>query len=165
MVADTTTDEQLLERFDRISVFSRGEHRAPHKPLLLLLALENVRVGGGRWLRFNTASKRLGELLAEFGTPAKSTRTDEPYWRLAHDSVWELPELAVLKEQVNKSGDIPIKALREADAQAGFPDDVHEQLTKNPALVARAAQRVVEKNFPEGRRADVLRAFGFTTGR
>jgi putative restriction endonuclease len=163
MAAEITTEEQLLERFDRISVFSRGAVRAPHKPLLLLLALQNVKANGPRWLRFNEASKRLGELLTEFGTPAKSTRTDDPYRRLANDGVWELPDLAQLKAQMNNAGEITLGALRKLDAQAGFPDAIHQRLTQDPTLVVRVARRIVEKHFPENMRDEVLRAFGFET--
>lgn len=162
MAADVTGDEALLGRFDRISVRSRGGVRAPHKPLLLLLALEQARSGGERWLRFTAASKRLGELLGAFGSPSKKSRPDHPYWRLVNDGVWALPDAQALQARMNKNGDVPLKLLRELDARAGFPDDVHAQLAARPDLVDRIARRLVERNFPEAQRQDVLRAVGLS---
>jgi putative restriction endonuclease len=63
--------QAILERFDRLAVWSRGDQRAPHKPLLVLYAL-------GRWQRgqpdvtFREAEPELTALLREFGPPRKS---------------------------------------------------------------------------------------------
>jgi putative restriction endonuclease len=61
------TREAALHLFDKLNVWSRGDQRAPHKPLLALYAL-------GAWSRGETADipfKRvdadLTELLTEFG--------------------------------------------------------------------------------------------------
>lgn len=60
-------DEPILEQFDRLGVWSRGDQRAPHKPLLALYAL-------GRWTggdREKVGDKRVRlaspPLLAESG--------------------------------------------------------------------------------------------------
>jgi len=34
-----TGRDEILRRFDRLNVWRRGDQRAPHKPLLVLLAL------------------------------------------------------------------------------------------------------------------------------
>ena len=160
MATDGTSDEALLARFDRISMHSRGGVRAVHKPLLLLIALAQARSGGERWLRFKTVSQRLGELLDRFGSSTKKSRPDQPYWRLANDGVWELPEAETLKARMNKNGDVPLKLLRELDVRAGFPDDVYESLSSRPDLIDRVVHKLVEKNFPESQRQDVLKAVG-----
>jgi hypothetical protein len=65
-------DGPLLDRFDGLNVWSHGEERAPHKPLLVLYAL-------GRWSRgetadvpFRDADRDLTALLKEFGPPRQS---------------------------------------------------------------------------------------------
>lgn len=163
MATDKSSDEALLARFDRISVYSRGEVRAVHKPLLLLLALAEAKPGGERWLRFNGTSQRLGELIEKFGSASKNTRTDYPYMRLANDGVWELPEADALRAKMNKRGMVPVKVLRDLDAQAGFPKDIHEQLSERPDLVDKVAQRIVERNFPEAKRREVLAVVGVSS--
>ncbi len=64
--------ETVLRLFEQLNVWSRGDQRAPHKPLLVLYAL-------GRWSRGETAEipfKRvepdLTGLLREFGPPRQS---------------------------------------------------------------------------------------------
>jgi hypothetical protein len=67
--ADAMGADPILERFDRLNVWSRKGQRAPHKPLLVLYAL-------GRWARgetadipFREAAPALTDLLKEFGPP------------------------------------------------------------------------------------------------
>jgi putative restriction endonuclease len=163
MANNDGSDRALLERFDRISVWSRGEVRAVHKPLLLLIALSRAK-SGERWLRFNSTSNLLVKLLQEFGPPSKSLRPDLPYWRLVNDGVWELPEDGTLRASMNKRGAVPLRALRELDAHAGFPDDLYAALAGNSSLVDQAAVRIVERSFPEPIRQNVLRAVGLTSG-
>jgi hypothetical protein len=69
---ERTMSEPLLDQFDGLNVWSRGDQRAPHKPLLMLFAL-------GRWCRgeqgavaFRDAEGTLTELLKRFGPPRQS---------------------------------------------------------------------------------------------
>ncbi len=39
------TPDEILKAFDNIRVWQRGDRRAPHKPLLILLALGNLARG------------------------------------------------------------------------------------------------------------------------
>src|SRR5690349_19311090 len=78
---------ELLDRFDRLTIWKKGEQRAPHKPLLILYAL-------GRWQRglpevtFPEAEPQLTALLREFGPARKSDHPEQPFWRLQNDGVW-----------------------------------------------------------------------------
>src|SRR5262245_21219211 len=80
--------DELLERFDKLNVWSRGDQRAPHKPLLVLYAL-------GRWSRgetgdipFRDVDADLTGLLKEIGPPRQSNHPEYPFWRLQNDGVW-----------------------------------------------------------------------------
>ena len=44
--------EEMLEKFDRISVWNRGSERAPHKPLLILYTLARWQRGEKKSLHF-----------------------------------------------------------------------------------------------------------------
>lgn len=47
--------ERLLAAVEALRVWQRGEQRAPHKPLLLLLMLGRARIGGERSCAFPTS--------------------------------------------------------------------------------------------------------------
>src|SRR5215213_7247598 len=80
--------ESILQQFDALGVWSRGDQRAPHKPLLVLYAL-------GRWSRgemtdipFREVDADLTGLLKEFGPSRKLHHAEYPFWRLQNDGVW-----------------------------------------------------------------------------
>lgn len=82
------TRDSVLNLFDKLNVWSRGDQRAPHKPLLVLYAL-------GRWSRgekadipFREVDADLTGLLKEFGPPRQSYHPEYPFWRLQNDDVW-----------------------------------------------------------------------------
>jgi putative restriction endonuclease len=154
--------EDVLQRFDELTVWKQGEQRAPHKPLLVLYAL-------GLWQRgraevtFREAEPALRALLQEFGPPRKSDHPEQPFWRLQRDGVWEVRAPSGLPL---KTGDtIPrVGALRSPEVQAGFTGDVRDALAADPGLVAAIAERTLDRNFPQSLRQDILDAVGLTLG-
>jgi putative restriction endonuclease len=152
--------ENVLRRFDKLTVWKQGEQRAPHKPLLVLYAL-------GLWQRgqtavtFREAEPTLKALLQEFGPPRKSDHPEQPFWRLQGDGVWKVQAPSGLPL---KTGDtIPrVEALRSPEVRAGFSEDVRAALTANPGLVAAIAERTLDRNFPQSLRQDILDAVGLT---
>jgi putative restriction endonuclease len=71
----------ILRRFEELTVWRRGDQRAPHKPLLVLYALAAVE-RGGRWVAFRKVDEHVTELLKEFGPPRKRHHAEYPFWRL-----------------------------------------------------------------------------------
>lgn len=84
------TRPQVLQAFDKIRVFQRGEQRAIHKPLLILLALARVAQGQGRLVAFEDIDQPLQALLGEFGPSGAAKSRHYPFWHLATDGVWQL---------------------------------------------------------------------------
>jgi putative restriction endonuclease len=87
--------EHVLHLFEKLNVWSRGDERAPHKPLLVLYAL-------GRWSRGETADVSFEQLdpvltglLKEFDPPRQSYHTEypaaEPAGRGASRPAWLRP--------------------------------------------------------------------------
>lgn len=74
--------EEVLESFSNLNIWRREGERAPHKPLLLLLALGALAQEKPRLIPFAEFDKPLQDLLREFGPPRKSFHSEYPFWRL-----------------------------------------------------------------------------------
>lgn len=127
--------------------------RAPHKPLLVLLALGQFANSGSSSLPWSEAETRLGSLLAEFGTsqPSGAASVAFPYTRLRTDGVWELS-----REVANDS----VCELRAAPVEGHFTPEIEMQLAASPQLVNEVARSIVERQFPMSIASDVLTAAG-----
>ena len=62
------TAAKLLSKISEVSVWKRGDQRAPHKPLLILYALGKL-LEGQNEIRFNDFYEPFKRLLQEFGPP------------------------------------------------------------------------------------------------
>lgn len=82
--------KQLLSAISEIKVWKKGNQRAPHKPLLLLLALSRVQHNQQRFVLFSQIEQDLTEMLIEFGPQRSSHHPEEPFCRLRSDEIWEL---------------------------------------------------------------------------
>jgi putative restriction endonuclease len=147
-----------------VSVWKRGSERAPHKPLLLLLALAAVQRGEDRLIRYTETDRRLSQLLVEFGPPRKSHHPEYPFWRLQNDGdFWEIPERRKAIERRGprkRSADVPARILREVEARGGFTAQVFEELGSDPALVNKIAASILEEHFPASLHQSILDAVG-----
>jgi putative restriction endonuclease len=151
--------QAVLDQFDRLAVWSRGDQRAPHKPLLVLYAL-------GRWARsdqadipFGDVDRDLTELLKEFGPPRQSYHPEYPFWRLQNDGVWAVASTVPLPTRQSNT-DPPKSALLANAATGGFSEEVKAALRAAPALAGKIAGLLLERHFPETLHADILQAVG-----
>jgi len=155
-------DDALVERFAGITVWKRGGERAPHKPLLLLLALARLQNREPRLIPFAELEKRLARLLADFGPPRKP-HPEFPFWHLQSDGLWEIPErAALLADMATQPGkhNPRIKAIRAAEAHGGLPKEPYDRLRRRPELINRIVARLLEDNFPQSVHEDLLDAVG-----
>ena len=136
----------LLDRFHAIRTWKRGDQRAPHKPLLILLALGRLQQGEGRLVPFRDVEEPLGDLLRRYGVTAGKQHPDNPFWYMRNDGLWEIPGADDLPKVKNRKRPI-LGALRETSG--GFPEDIYSDLFADPALVVRLAQTVLDEHFPE----------------
>jgi putative restriction endonuclease len=131
--------------------------RAPHKPLLLLLALARAQRNDDRLMTFSETEPRLNALLRSYG---KSGYTDArlPFWHLKNDALWEIPDIESLK--MVKPGKRPtMESLRE-NGRGGFIPAVHKLLKERPSLSTRAAKVILRQHFPESLHDELLNAVG-----
>src|SRR5262245_40700714 len=126
-------DNQLLDRFRSLTVWSKAGQRAPHKPLLCLLAISTIANKGARLLRFREIEKRLCDLLTDFGPPRQVCHPEYPFWCLQNeDYLWEV-------ERANRvplpADGLPTRAtLVRCNVKGGFTKDVYDALQSNEEL-------------------------------
>lgn len=161
------TRDEILRAFDRIRVWQQGGHRAPHKPLLILLALGRLVRGENPVVEFSEIEGKLKELLTEFGPSSAPATRHHPFWHLATDRgagdtpIWELkgpPE--ILKRPPAATPNL--SELREYHVSGGFPEPLRRALLAEPGLVSEITRRLLDAHFPETLRQDVLDAVGLT---
>lgn len=152
------TRDQVLHLVSNIRTGKWRGTRAPHKPLLLLLALGRVADGRERLVSYADVDERLAKLLREFGPPRVATHPEFPFGRLRADGLWDIPGDSKLS--ITASGDLKSKEMRERGVRGGFPEGIHAVLQSDPRLVANVAQGLLATHFPPSLHDDILDAVG-----
>lgn len=150
--------KSIVSKFSNLRIWTKGDQRAPHKPLLILLALANCQQGKRRLLPFSELEEKLKELLADFGPPRKTIRTVPPFWRLTNDGVWDIPDSN--KIQLQASGEPSKQALIKQEICGGFSKDIFEFLKNRPESLLQLAQEILSEHFPETIHEDILLSVG-----
>ncbi|MBJ6610750.1 MAG: hypothetical protein JG718_10360 [Candidatus Thiothrix moscowensis] len=88
--SSSMTPEALVNHFASINVWTQGDRRAPHKPLLLLLALARVQQGKSRLMSFTEIEVLLEKVITAFG-PNRPPHPEYPFWHLKSEEIWEIP--------------------------------------------------------------------------
>ena len=147
----------FLAKLAGIMTWKQGEERAPHKPLLLLLALGRAYCGEPRLGRYGgDLEDRLTALLKQFGPPRKGHHPEQPFTRLPSDGLWEIPGLDELPR--GASGVPRLPALR--GTQGGLPAWVYDLVRSDPTLALEAAQEILHSHFPTSLHAGIRDAVG-----
>jgi hypothetical protein len=124
-----------------LRIWRRGGERAPHKPLLLLVALGRALAGEPRLVRFRDLESLLRELLATFGPP-RAPRPEYPFWHLQSDDIWHIPTAPT-----GPRGETPrLTAIR--DLEGGLPAAVDEAVRAQPEAVRDIAEQLLTAHFP-----------------
>ena len=161
------SEQDLLALIERIRPWKRGDKRAPHKPLLLLMALGRLQRGEGRLVAFSEVEADLLRLLKKYGPSRQSYHPEYPFWRLQNDRLWEVPGGDRLNTR-RSNNDPPVTEMRKV--AGGLPAPVFDLLRDRPDLVERLAVAILDEHFEdsyEGRLlADVgLRIDGYSWAR
>ncbi len=158
------TPDQLLDRLAAVRIDRSHGGRAPHKPLMLLLALARVGLGPeSRLIPYETADARFKELWEDFGRPGAPPRVHYPFGRLRNDDrLWEIPEESQLS--TGRAADIRVSEARRLGITGGFGQEVHDLLWRHPELVSRAARQILSEHFPPSIHRDILDAVRLAAG-
>ncbi len=153
------TKDELIKLFERINVWSRGDERAPHKPLLILYALGKCSRGEDQLVPYQEVDVALKSLLIEFGPPRKSFHTEYPFWRLRNDGIWVLKN-AENVELRQSNTDAKKSELIKYNVSGGFTDKIFNKLRNDQGLINEIARSLLEKSFPESIHEDILQVVG-----
>jgi len=153
---------EVLDAFENIRRAQRAGVYAPHKPMLILLALARVQRGELRMVEFAAIEALLKQLLAEFGPSSAAKSRHYPFWHLATDGHGALWDLSGPREVLKRpAGATPsLRELREHHIKAGFPADIDEALRHIPGLLQAVASRVLDTYFPSTLHADIVATLG-----
>lgn len=156
------TPQAVLDAFERIRRAPSERGYAPHKPLLLLLALARLQQQLPRLTPLSAVEPQLAALLDEFGPTGSAARRHLPYWHLGTDAqggLWQRVGPQVLLDR--PAGATPtLGELRQEGVAAGLAPEVHAALAADPALLRQVAQRLLDASFPQTLHADIVAATG-----
>jgi len=153
---------EVLDAFENIRRAQRAGIYAPHKPLLILLALSRVQRGEQRLVSFAAVDQQLKQLLAEFGPSSAAKSRHSPFWHLATDGRGALWELTGPREILKRAaGHTPgLTELLKHEVKGGFPLDVDEALRHQLGLLQAVASRLLDAYFPSTLHADIVASLG-----
>jgi hypothetical protein len=146
--------EDWLDRMLHVRKWAQGGTRAPHKPMLMLLALARLQATGSSRLAYVEAEAVLDDLLDEYGPSTWRTTTAYPFHRLQNDGLWTVRTTAG-----PSPGDSPVQ-LRRLEATGQFVPDLEAALKADPRLLVLAARALLDANFPESLHAELSDALG-----
>jgi putative restriction endonuclease len=154
-------NEQLRQCVQDLNIWKRGGQRAPHKPLLLLLALSRLIQGKPRLAAFPEIDHTLGELLERYGPPRKSHHPEYPFWHLQNDGLWEVEQGGSLIRRKGSTDPLRTELIAK-NVRGGLPEDVFRLLQRDHALLEEIVNAIADSHFPESMRDDLLRELSLT---
>ena len=150
----------IASKFEKLKVWSASGTRAPHKPLLVLLAL-GFFTQGKEVLRFVEVEKVLADLLREFGPSRQSLHPEYPFWRLQNDGVWKVETTRPLARRQSNSD--PLKSeLRAVNAEGHFTSDIIKSFHRDRSGILDVARELLTAHFPITLHEDILNAVGLS---
>jgi len=144
-----------VERVLSIRRWTRGEERAPHKPLLLLYALGRYQREGAAPIRYSAVERELERLLREFGPPRPSTMA-YPFHHLTNDELlWQ-----VETDEGPGSPGASAGRLRSSGARGRLHPELVAALDRDPSLVGRLTRALLTADFPPSLHEDICAETG-----
>ncbi|MEI2467581.1 phosphorothioated DNA-binding restriction endonuclease [Niallia taxi] len=145
--------EELKTKIQKLSIWKKGDQRAPHKPLLILYALGQMQADSERFIPYEVTKVKLTELLREFGPIRKSYHPEEPFVRLKKDGIW------MLDKEVNEKSPNNRQLIND-HVSGGFTSEIFNLLYDNQSLMQEVSQVILDQHFPETLHEDLLDAVG-----
>jgi len=151
--------EDIIERVSNLKPPEQDGQRAPHRPLLLLLAISRMVNGKERLALFSELEGPMKDLLREFGPPRKVLSPELPFWHLQSDGLWEVPRSDDLARRKGKDRPLKSEYYRHR-TRGGLPQDVFDVLKGDGDLRKKIVVMLLEEDFPPQRHEALVRALG-----
>jgi len=151
----------ILRRVSAMSVWRRGDQRAPHKPLLFLLAIARVIRKQERLVTFVDIEEPLTQLLRKYAPARAHVHPEYPFWWLQTDGLWEIPCGELLQKRVPNHN--PTRTALRASARGGFPADIDNALRSDGRLAQKIISLLLNDHFPRSLHEDILADIGIDT--
>lgn len=141
----------VLQLFRKINQHQDSGGRSPHKPLLVLMALAQLRNEGSSKLVFSDVETKLRELIEDYRPPRQSrAQPANPFTRL-ESTIWTLSEPVA-----NDSA----RELRDRHVYGMFTPEVEAALKEDDKLAQAVARMLVDREFADTQMQEVLIATG-----
>lgn len=151
-------ESEFLQKVGNLSVFKKGDRRAPNKPVMLLFALARLQEGKAE-LMFNDIYGEVESILRSLVPQNKTVNALYPFWYLKTEGIWKLSNTEELTERKGKPE--PLKSeLVKNGVYAGFRPDILDLFRQSPALIPQAAQVILDSSFPESIHDDIIQMVG-----
>lgn len=145
------TEDRVIRQLTSLKQYNQQGKRAPHKPLLLLMAIGQLVASGSSALRFSEVESQLGRLIKEYVPTSTSVRQTAayPFWRLQNDQIWVLDR------------DVASDSPKQLDGTTGrLEPSIEEVLLQNPDVLKTVVSRTLAEQFSPTLHDDVLAAVG-----
>jgi putative restriction endonuclease len=132
-----------------IKRWSRGDQRAPNKPLMMAYALARYIQGHEQMFSYeHEVEKEVSELLKRFGPSRKSYHASYLFWRLINDGFWRLDNAQTCLPR--KSNTDPSKLeLISHQVTGGFSDEAFALLKGDTGFVMELLEDILIESFPD----------------
>ena len=117
--------------FGGFKQWGKGGARAPHKPLMLLIALGRYQNGITEFT-FSDIEDELTRLLVEYGPQREVYKPEEPFWRLGNrDGTFVLSNHQGIR--IHKDGGVGKSQLRALGVACQFNPAISAEFDKEPS--------------------------------
>lgn len=168
----TSTHQDLLSKAANLRVWSNGWRRAPHKPLLILLAVHRAQHGLARTAPWSWWRDHLTPLLQDYApNPSVRASPHNPFRFLISDQLWEVdgydPEdltqfVKAPPGATERARAFKVTWLNQTDPEAGLPREYHDVLASAPRSTDQLVRILLQIHFPPTLWTDLLASTGVT---
>lgn len=160
IIRDASVSENIIKRFRQLTQWERGGKRAPHKPLMLLIALGRYQ-SGKKEFSFEEIENDLIRLLVKYGPQRKKYKPEEPFWRLGRkEKIFELWNQANCT--VHQDGGTNRSDLIKNNVTATFDTKIQHCFDSAPELIVEIAQDLIAAHFQPSFIEDLFDEVGLT---
>jgi putative restriction endonuclease len=144
------TDRQrwILARVCSLKMWRKGKATAPHKPLLLLVALTRCDSGQSRVLPFVEWESALVPLLRALLRAKTVAEPRYPFWRLQRDELWEVSADAPMRKRQGNTDPLRSELVKK-NACGGLPVELFDIFSKDRVFKGRIIRLILERHFSD----------------